>query len=233
MNALNLLPLALVAFLAGCGQPAPEAQAPAGDAAEAAAVDLKAPAGVYKLDTTHAAMLWSVPHNGISNYTARFTRLEATLTLDPGNLENSRIEAAIDPTSVSTGYPGDYKAGHPDTGFDSFDEDIAQAEHFLNAGRHPQITFTSTSVAQTGPRTADVTGDLTFLGVTRPVTLKARFNGEIEKHPFLGVPAIGFAAEGAIKRSDFGMPVGPVGDEVTLSFDGEFVHAPAAAAAAD
>ena len=224
MNALNLLPIAALALLAACGQPGAERQAPEAGPAQEAAVELKAPAGTYKLDPTHAALLWSVPHNNISNYTARFTRLEATLTLDPANLENSRIQAVIDPTSVSTGYPGDYKAGHPDTGFDSFDEDIAQAEHFLNAGRFPQITFNSTAVEQTGPRTAKVTGDLTFLGVSRPVTLDARFIGEIEKHPFLGVPALGFAAEGAIKRSDFGMPVGPLGDEVTIRFDGEFVQ---------
>ncbi|MNE38200.1 hypothetical protein D3C80_1320900 [compost metagenome] len=78
-----------------------------------------------------------------------------------------------------------------------------------------------------------MTGDLTFLGVTKPVTLDATFGGEIEKHPFMQVPTIGFAAEGKFKRSDFGMPVGPVGDETTIRFDGEFLQqvAPAAPAA--
>ena len=66
------------------------------------------------------------------------------------------------------------------------------------------MTFVSTSVKKTGARTAKVTGDLTFLGQTRPVTLDATFNGEIERHPFANVPAIGFAAEGpfqAVRRS--------------------------------
>ena len=78
-----------------------------------------------------------------------------------------------------------------------------------------------------------VAGGAPFLGVTKPVTLDATFNGDLEKHPFMPVPAIGFAAEGKFKRTDFGMPLGPVGDEVTIRFDAEFVQeaAPAAPAA--
>ena len=50
------------------------------------------------------------------------------------------------------------------------------------------------------------------------------FGGEIEKHPFLQVPTLGFSAEGSFKRSDFGMPAGYVGDDATIKFDGEFVQ---------
>ncbi|OWK24893.1 hypothetical protein AJ87_16965 [Rhizobium yanglingense] len=71
-------------------------------------------------------------------------------------------------------------------------------------------------------------GDLTFLGVTKPVTLKAAFNGEIDSHPFAGVPAVGFAAEGSFNRTEFGQPLGFVGPEVTIGFDGEFIQDPSA-----
>ena len=227
-----ILAVSAAALLAACSQPAAD-KTPAADAAATAPVELKAPAGVYVMDPTHASLQWSIGHNTISNYTARFNTFDARITLDPANLANSTVEVSIDPTSVDANYPGDYTGTHAATGFKSWSEDIARNKNFLNAGAFPQITFKSTKVELTGPRTAKVTGDLTFLGVTKPVTLDATFNGEIEKHPFMQVPAIGFAAEGKFKRSDFGMPVGPVGDETTIRFDGEFLQqvAPAAVAA--
>lgn len=223
-----ILAVSAAALLTACSPAADKA--PAADAAATAPVELKAPAGVYVMDPTHASLQWSVPHNSISNYTARFNTFEAKLTLDPANLANSSVEATIDPLSVDANYPGDYLGTHAATGFKSFSEDIAKSKNFLNAGAFPKITFKSTQVELTGPRTAKVTGDLTFLGVTKPVTLDATFGGEIEQHPFMQVPAIGFAAEGSFKRSDFGMPVGPVGDEVTIRFDGEFIKEAAPAA---
>ncbi|NTG76715.1 YceI family protein [Agrobacterium rhizogenes] len=190
----------------------------------APATEAKAPAGVYKLDPTHAALLWSVKHNKISNYTVRFNKLEATLKLDPAKIEDSSIEASIDATSVVTGYPADYKATHASSPYQTWDEEISRDPKMLNSNAHPKITFKSTKVTSTGPTTADVTGDLTFLGVTKPVTLKATFNGEIDSHPFAGVPAVGFAAEGSFNRTEFGQPVGFVGPDVTIRFDGEFIQ---------
>jgi len=226
-----LIAVSATALLAACGQPAATTDTAAPGAA--GPVELKAPVGVYVLDPTHANLQWSLAHNGISNYTARFNTYAAKITLDPANLEASSVEVTIDPASVDANYPGDYVGTHAQTGFKSWSEDIANNVGFLNAKAFPQITFKSTSVKKTGDRTADVTGDLTFLGVTKPVTLQATFNGEIEKHPFMQVPAIGFAAEGRFKRTDFGMAAGPVGDEVTVRFDGEFLkEAPAAAPAA-
>ena len=232
MTIRHLAALSLLALLAACNRPG-EAPVTAPAAEAEAAVALKAPAGVYALDPTHATLQWSVLHNTISNYTARFDKLEATLTLDPANIGNSRITATIDPTSVDAAYPADYEASHAGTGFHSWNDDMANNAKFLNAKAFPTIKFVSTSVEPTGARTAKVTGDLTFLGQTRPVTLDATFNGEIERHPFAQVPAVGFAAEGRFKRSDFGMAVGPVGDEVTIRFDGEFIQQAAPAAPAN
>ncbi|MDQ0455438.1 YceI family protein [Rhizobium paknamense] len=203
------------------------ALAPAALAQEASAS--AAVAGVYKLDPTHAALLWSVKHNnGLSHYTARFGKLEATLKLDPAHIETSKIEVTIDPTSVDVPYPADYKASHAQSPYGSWPEEISRDAKMLNSDKFPKITFTSTSVKKTGETTADVTGDLTFLGVTKPVTLKATLNGAIDSHPFAGVPAIGFAAEGTFDRTAFGQPVGFVGKDVTIRFDGEFIQDPSA-----
>jgi len=80
----------------------------------------------------------------------------------------------------------------------------------------------STSVKSTGENTADVTGDLTLLGVTKPVVVKATFLGE-GKDPWGGYRA-GFEGTTTIKRSDFGKQkdLGPKSDVVELyvSFEG-------------
>ena len=222
--ASGLILAAAVTTLAACNRPGTPPAAESQTAAQAEApVTLKAPAGDYALDPTHATLQWSLLHNTISHYTARFDKVEATLTLDPADLSKSKVTATIDPASISAAYPADYKASHPGSAYSGWDDDMANNPTWLNAKAFPKITFVSTAVQQTGPRTAKVTGDLTFLGQTHPVTLDATFNGEIERHPFANVPAVGFAAEGRFKRSEFGMAVGPVGDEVTIRFDGEFI----------
>lgn len=224
MNYRTILSISALTLAVAMGQA--QATTPAAaiktDAAQGAAA-LKAPAGVYVMDPTHASLSWSFLHNKISHYTARFSKFSSEINLDPANLAKSTVSVTIDPASVDANYPADYKATHAKTGFASWSEDISKNKNYLNAGQFPQVTFKSTKVELTGARTAKVTGDLTLLGVSKPVTLDATFVGELEKHPFVQRPAIGFAAEGKFKRSDFGMPVGFVGDEVSIRFDGEFI----------
>lgn len=214
-----------VALLAACQQQADPAASPV-DASNAAATEagpteITVPGGTYKLDPAHAILQWSVPHMGLSNYTAKFTRYDATITLDPQNVSGSKIVVTIDPTSVDTDFPGDYKKTHADTGFATWDEEIGKSERFLNGRKFPQITFTSTKVEPGAGATAKVTGDLQFLGVTKPVTMNVTLNGQVASHPMAKTPAIGFRAEGTFKRSDFGAPAGPM-DDIRILFDGEF-----------
>ncbi|MGE4373150.1 MAG: YceI family protein [Xanthobacter sp.] len=187
-------------------------------------VAVKVPAGTYQLDPTHAILLWSYRHNTISNYTGRFDKISATLKLNPADISRSSISFTADPASVDVAYPADYKGTHPNSAYASWKEELARDPQFLNSDNFPKITFTSTKVEQTSPTTAKVTGDLTFLGVTKPLTLDATFEGAIESHPFMKVPAVGFSAVGTFKRTDFGQEVGFVGNEVTIRFDGEFIQ---------
>jgi len=231
------LTVGALALLGACGQqPENTASAAEGNTAAVgevavAPVKLEVPAGVYKLDRNHALLQWSVSHLGLSNYTAKFTRYDATVTIDPQKLEGSKIELTIDPTSVRTDFPGDYVGTHKGSPHKSWDEALAQDEKFLNGGKFPNITFTSTNIERTGPNLAKVTGDLTFLGVTKPVSMNVSIIGQSANHPLLGKPAIGFRAEGKFNRSDFGMEKSPIGDEVTVVFDGEFHPAQPAASA--
>ncbi len=81
-------------------------------------------------------------------------------------------------------------------------------EQWLNGAKFPEITFRSTSGETTGPRTMRINGELTLRGVTRPMTLDARFNGGYAGHPMDKNARIGFSAHGVLKRSDFGISFG-------------------------
>jgi polyisoprenoid-binding protein YceI len=203
---------------------APVAATPA---APATPVALVVPAGEYGIEKNHASVTFKVRHLGMSDYTARFRTMDASIMLDPANITNSRVTATVDTGSVVTDYSGDYKATHQNSSFASWDEDLAKSTNFFNAGQFPQATFASTSIEVTGERTAKVIGDLTLLGVTKPVTLNVTFNGEHAAHPMAGQPAIGFSATGTFKRSEFGMGYltqnNILGDDVTLLIEAEFL----------
>ena len=195
--------------------PPPVEAAPAPTAAPPSIEGL--PAGDYKIDPAHASLVFTVNHLGFSHYTGQFTRFTADLKLDPANPVAAQLSATVDPASLTIPTPPD--------GF------VAEltGEQWINAKAFPQMTFKSTGVAVTGANTADVTGDFTLRGVTKPVTLAMTFNGGWKGIPQDPHARIGFSAKGALNRSDFGMSTGVpapgstmgVSDEVTIAIEAE------------
>ncbi|MEL7130119.1 MAG: YceI family protein, partial [Pseudomonadota bacterium] len=124
--------------------------------------------GTYELEKTHAFLTWRVSHNGLSKYTARFTDFDATIVFDPENPVASSVSAKINPLSVETDHP---------TKAESWNNELATDDRFLNGDAFPEITFESTNIEQTGEFTGTITGDLTLLGITKSVSLDATYNG--------------------------------------------------------
>ena len=104
------------------------------------------------------------------------------------------------------------------------------SETFLAAEAHPTLTFTSETVTLTGETTAEVAGDLTIRGETRPVVFTARVGTGYAPGVLEPRGRIGFSAEARILRSEFGMTFGipapgtvlGVGDAVTIRIETEF-----------
>ena len=202
--------------------PAPEAPAspaPAADTTTPAAPDVsKLPAGAYKLDPSHASLTFKVNHLGFSFYTAQFEAFTADLQLDPANPAAASVTAEIDLAPLDLPTPPE-----------GFKEELL-GDAWLGAAQTPKMTFVSTGITMTGPATADVTGDLTLKGMTKPVTLHATFNGGYEGHPQDPHARIGFSAHGVLKRSDFGITLGipapgttmGVFDDVAIAIEAEF-----------
>ena len=184
-------------------------------------------AATYELDNNHAFLPWTVVHNGLSDYTVNFTDFDATLDFNPEAPAESSIEVSINPAAMESNFTGDYKGTHPDSEFDSWNEALAKDEQFMNADEYGQITFISSGAETTGENTGTVTGDLTFLGTTRPVTMDVTYNG-VTNYPWNGErDTIGFTATTTINRSDFGQEslANFISDEVVIEFSGEFLQA--------
>jgi len=100
---------------------------------------------------------------------------------------------------------------------------IAAVAGFFEPDKYPAITFVTTSATGSEGK-GTVTGDLTFHGVTKPVTLDVQFNGYGSGFPVSG-PRMGFSGSGKVKRSEFGVNGGRpfAGDVVDLLFEVEFV----------
>ena len=167
----------------------------------------KVPAGTYELDKAHAGLVVKVLHMGFSRYTMRFNSLSGGFTYDPANWQATKVTIVIDPRSI-------------DTENANFNKTVAG---FFEPDKYPAITFSGSGVSGENGR-GTVTGDLTFHGVTRPVTLDVTFNGS---GPGLlgGGTRMGFSGTGHIKRSDFGVNNERVfaADDIDLSFEVEFV----------
>lgn len=168
------------------------------------------PSGKYALDSTHGYITFTYSHLGFSNPRVGFNSFDTVLDLDTGSPENSTVEVTIDAASI-------------DSRVAEFNEHLNGAD-FFNTAEYPTITFKSTRVTATGDNTFDVTGDLTILGTTKPVTLATTIN-KAGNHPLRNVPTVGVSASTKLLRSEWGLGayVPAVSDEVELSIEVELL----------
>jgi polyisoprenoid-binding protein YceI len=166
------------------------------------------PGGHYVIDKRHASVIAKVLHMGVSLYAVRFDSFESSFDYDAAHPDNTRVQASVDAGSLDVGqdYSGKF------------------ADEFLDASKYPKLTFVSTAIAKGTGDSGTMTGDLTLLGVTKPVTFNVTFvgTGRGLLPPFK--PTAGFSATTTIKRSDFGSTFlsNIAGDDVSISIEGEF-----------
>ncbi len=167
--------------------------------------------GYYVIEPSHTRILFSVSHLGFTTWYGDFSHATGTARIDPAHPAASRVEVSVPADSVTTTNQ-------------VLDGELKSADWF-DAGRFPNITFTSRKLTVLGPNRGEISGDLTLHGVTRPVTLQVRFNGS-GTNPMDKAYTAGFEAVGKIKRSDFGVAkyVPLVGDEVTLIISAAFTR---------
>lgn len=166
-------------------------------------------AGTYAVDAGHTLVTFRVNHLGFSMYHGQFGNPSGSLVIDPKKPTEAKVDISFPIDSVSTTS-------------EALDKHLKGSD-FFDAAKFPAGRFTSTAVKVSG-QTATITGNLTLKGVTRPVTLQARFVGA-GPSPMGGKLNIGFSATTTVKRSDFGINYGipMVSDNVDLTIDAAFV----------
>src|SRR3546814_552161 len=165
----------------------------------------------YEIDPDHMSVAFRIMHVGFHRMTGLFTEGGGSFAFDEATQKLSDLKVTVKTASVFTGHK-------------KRDDHLRSAD-FLNSKEFPEMTFVGKSTEKTGPRTGKIHGELTLLGVTRPVTLDVVLN-RIGEYPiggglFGGKPyVVGINAKTQIRRSDFGMTYGVdnglVGDEVEI-----------------
>ena len=170
-------------------------------------------AGHYMVEPSHTRVQFAVSHMGFTNWYGDLTGASGSLTLDPENPAASRLDISLPVASISTTNA-------------KLDGELRSSQ-WLDADGFPTIRFVSTRIVRESVRTAAVMGNLTFHGVTKPVTLKTTFNGA-GTDPIGKAYTAGFDATTTIHRSDFGVKtyVPLIGDAVDLHISAAFVKAP-------
>ena len=177
-------------------------------------------AGTYQVDPEHTLVKWELDHLGITPYFGLFGQITGSLTLDPANISAARGEFTIPIAKVTTASPGltahllrPAKAGEKP---DFFGPDPASARYVI----------TSVTPDSDERDEAKIMGNLTLNGVTRQVTLDAKFYGAGKMPAEMGgKEQVGFEAETTISRRDFGLTTAlpMVSNEVELDIVVAFI----------
>ncbi|MGA8482561.1 MAG: YceI family protein [Chthoniobacterales bacterium] len=161
-------------------------------------------AETYEVDPIHSFVLFKVTRLGAEYVYGRFTGgLSGMVSFD---------SAAPDKSAVAL----EVKTDTLDTGFAQRDKDI-KGDDFLNVKQFPVVTFKSKSVQKVTDQQYTVTGDLTFHGVTKPLTVQANIIGQGKS--MKGESLTGVEFHFTLKRSEYGVNYGlpGIGDDVDLT----------------
>jgi len=172
-----------------------------------------AAAGKYQLDTRHTSIIARVGHGGMVSFsTFRFGTATSTLDWDSGDPARSRLDVTVDMTSIATPVP-------------NFASELV-GDRFLKTATFHDATFVSTGIERTGATTGRINGNMTFMGVTKPMTIEASLVGAGKS--MRGGDVIGFSGKARFKRSDFGFTAmsSVIGDEIELNLDVEYDKVP-------
>lgn len=166
----------------------------------------------WKADAAHTQVSFGITHLGISEVEGLFREFDGSIVATNDDFSDAKYDIVIEVPSI-------------DTGIKMRDDHLKNSD-FFDAEKYPKMTFKSTSSEKVSEDKYKVTGDLTFHGITKPVTLDVWHRGTVE-NPQNGDVISGFAISGNVKRSDYNLgpdfPEAMLSDQVVIDVDGEFI----------
>ncbi|MEW9898793.1 YceI family protein [Chitinivorax sp. PXF-14] len=157
----------------------------------------------YLPDPSHTYANFSVNHMGLSTVHGRFNKSDGKILLDR-DAKTGSIDIAIDTKSI-------------DTGWAKRDEHMRGGD-FFSAEKFPTMNYKSTKLTFNGDKLVKVDGELTLLGVTKPLSLDVT-SFTCTSHPMTKTPVCAADATATLNRSDFGMKayVPAISDQVVIN----------------
>ncbi len=166
----------------------------------------------WNWDKAHSQLFFGITRLGISEIDGSFGSATAKITSSKDDFSDAVVELSADVSSISTG--NEQRNTH------------LKSPDFFDAAKFPTLTFKSTSFKKVSGKNYEVTGDLSFHGVTKSVVLTAVLNGTATD-PQSKKTIAGFKVTGTIKRMDFGIatsfPAAFLSDDVALNANAAFV----------
>lgn len=165
-------------------------------------------AQAWQFDKSHTRVGFTVDHLGFSTVVGDFRQFDGQVQYDPKQPNALKVDFEIATKSI-------------DSGWSARDEHLRKAD-FFNVEKFPKMTFTSTAVKVVDDNKSQVTGNLTLLGITKPVTLEVTVN-KMALNPISKLQTAGITATTTIKRSDWGMTtyVPAIGEDIPVRIDAE------------
>jgi len=165
----------------------------------------------FELDPEHTAIGFVIEHVGFAGTLGVFRNVSGGFTYDAETQELSDVEITVETGSVDT--------------FNEARDNHVKGKDFLDVGEYPAMVFTADGGTPASATSGTVTGELSILGQSRPLTLDVTLNKAAE-YPFGHKRfVLGLTVRGTVKRSDYGMEYaidnGLVGDDVTLLIETE------------
>lgn len=152
-----------------------------------------ASAQVYNIDPSHTYPSFEADHMGLSFWRGKFTKSSGKIILDRQAKTGGSVEISIDASTVDFGH--------------AKMNEKARGDEIFNVAKFPTITYKSTALKYEGDKLVAVEGEMTMLGITKPLSLTlTHFKCLI--HPLHKREVCGADAHGRFDRSDFGMNIG-------------------------
>lgn len=166
----------------------------------------------WTADPAHTQVFFKITHLGIADIKGNFNKFDGSIIASKEDFSDAKYQISIEVPSINTG-------------IEMRDNHLRSAD-FFDAGKYPAMTFKSTSSKKVSEGKYQVTGDLSFHGITKPIILDVTHRGTID-HPQNGKTISGFTISGNVKRSDYKLgpdfPEAVLSNDVKIEVNGEFI----------
>lgn len=144
----------------------------------------------WVFEPSHCKIGFAVTHFGITETEGHFNKFDGTVDAQAADFSDASVSLNVDVSSIDT--------------LDRQRDAHLLSADFFHGEKHPRMTFVSTGMRVVTKNNYKMTGDLTLLGITKPIELAVEFRGIVPKDPF-GKTKAGLKVTGTINRKEWGM----------------------------